>query len=99
MLTSLFADERGEIFDAPGWGALGQSGMEVVPCDRTNMIPLPPGSELMYLPGRTAVGIKRNGQVPMGRSRQAVAAILPVGYTRLLLPAYHKSLYFLFFRY
>ena len=91
MLTSLFADERGEIFDAPGWGALGQSGMEVVPCDRTNMIPLPPGSELMYLPGRTAVGIKRNGKVPMGRSRQAVAAILPVGYTRLLLPAYQRS--------
>ena len=91
MLTSLFADERGEIFDAPGWGALGASGARIVPCDRTNMIPLPPGSELMYLPGRTAMGIKRNGQVPMGRGRQAVAAILPVGYTRLLLPAYQRA--------
>lgn len=91
MLTSLFADERGEIFDAPGWGALGQSGARVVPCDRTNMIPLPPGSELMYLPGRMAMGIKRNGKVPMGRGRQAVAAILPVGYTRLLLPAYERT--------
>ncbi len=91
MLNSLFADERGEIFDAPGWGALGQSGKELVSCDQTNMIPLPPGSELMYLPGRTAMGIKRNGKVPMGRARQAVAAILPVGYTRLLLPAYERT--------
>jgi pyruvate-formate lyase-activating enzyme len=90
MLNSLFADERGEIFDAPGWGALGQSGAEMISCDRTNMIPLPPGSELMYLPGRTAMGIKRNGKVPMGRARQAVAAILPVGYTRLLLPVYER---------
>jgi len=91
MLNSLFADERGEIFDAPGWGALGQSGRELVSCDRTNMIPLPPGSELMYLPGRTAMGIKRNGKVPMSRAHQAVAAILPVGYTRLLLPAYERT--------
>ena len=91
MLTSLFADERGEIFDAPGWGALGQSGKEIVSCNKADMIPLPPGSELMYLPGRTAMGIKRQSPAPMGRSRQAVAAILPVGYTRLFLPAYEKT--------
>lgn len=91
MLTSLFADDRGEIFDAPGWGALGQSGRNVVPCNKADMIVLPPGSELMYLPGRTALGFKRQGPVPMGRGRQAVAAILPVGYTRLLLPAYEKK--------
>ena len=90
MLTSLFADERGEIFDASGWGALGQSGGEKVACNLADMIPLPPGSELMYLPGRTAMGMKRQSMVPMGRARQAVAAILPVGYTRLLLPAYEK---------
>ena len=91
MLTSLFADERGEIFDAPGWGALGQSGKEIVSCNKAELIPLPPGSELMYLPGRTAMGIKRQSPAPMGRSRQAVAAILPVSYTRLLLPAYEKT--------
>ena len=91
MLTSLFADERGEIFDAPGWGALGQSGMEIVACDRKDMIPLPPGSELMYLPGRTALGQKRLRTAAMKRTHQAVAAILPVGYTRLLLPAYEKN--------
>lgn len=91
MLNSLFADERGEIFDAPGWGALGQSGKEIISCHMADMIPLPPESELMYLPERTALGLKRQNIASMGRARRAVAAILPVGYTRLLLPAYEKQ--------
>ena len=88
MLTGLFADERGEIFDAPGWGAVGQSGDRLVVCHKADMIPLPPGSELMFLPGRTAIGMKGQSLLPLPRGEQAVAAILPVGYTRLLLPAY-----------
>ena len=88
MLNSLFADNRGEIFDAPGWGAVGQSGDRLVVCHKADMIPLPPGSELMFLPGRTAIGLKGQSLLPLPRGEQAVAAILPVGYTRLLLPAY-----------
>ena len=88
MLNSLFADKRGEIFDAPGWGAVGQSGDRLVVCHKADMIPLPPGSELMFLPGRTAIGLKGQSLLPLPRGEQAVAAILPVGYTRLLLPAY-----------
>ena len=88
MLNSLFADKRGEIFDAPGWGAVGQSGDRMVVCHKADMIPLPPGSELMFLPGRTAIGMKGQSLLPLPRGEQAVAAILPVGYTRLLLPAY-----------
>ena len=88
MLNSLFADNRGEIFDAPGWGAVGQSGERLVVCHKADMIPLPPGSELMFLPGRTAIGMKGQSILPLPQGWQAVAAILPVGYTRLLLPAY-----------
>ena len=88
MLNSLFADKRGEIYDAPGWGAVGQSGDRMVVCHKADMIPLPPGSELMFLPGRTAIGMKGQSLLPLPRGEQAVAAILPVGYTRLLLPAY-----------
>ena len=88
MLNSLFADKRGEIFDAPGWGAAGQSGDRLVVCHKEDMIPLPPGSELMFLPGRTAMGLQGRSILPLPQGRQAVAAILPVGYTRLLLPAY-----------
>ena len=88
MLNSLFADKRGEIFDAPGWSAAGQSGDRLVVCHKEDMIPLPPGSELMFLPGRTAIGMKGQSILPLPQGWQAVAAILPVGYTRLLLPAY-----------
>ena len=88
MLNSLFADKRGEIFDAPGWGAVGQSGDRLVVCHKADMIPLPPGSELMFLPGRTAMGLQGRSMLSLPQGRQAVAAILPVGYTRLLLPAY-----------
>lgn len=91
MLTGVFADERGEIFDAPGWGAAGQSWDAAVACNASDMIPLPEGSELMYLPGRPAIGIKKNRPMPMGRGKYAVAAILPVGHTRLLLPAFAKN--------
>ena len=53
MLTGLYADERGEIFDAPEWGAVGESGGTKRACDTADLIPLPEGSELMFLPGRS----------------------------------------------
>lgn len=91
MLTGLFADERGEIFDAPEWGAVGVSGGAVQACEKADMIPLPDSSELMFLPARTALGFKQGTVKTLGRNKFAVAATLPVGYTRLLLPAYVKQ--------
>ena len=91
MLTGLFADERGEIFDAPEWGAVGVSGGVARACEKTDLIPLPDSSELMFLPARTAVGFKQGTIKTLGRNKFAVAATLPVGYTRLLLPAYAKQ--------
>ena len=91
MLASVFADENGEIYDAPGWGAAGQSWNMAVACKAAEMMPLPEGSELMYLPGRLAVGMKKGIPALIGKGRYAVAAILPVGHTRLLLPAFAKN--------
>jgi len=88
MLTGLFADERGEIFDAPGWAATGRSGRACRVCRAEDLIPLPAGSELMYLPGRLALGARQDSLSTLGRKQFAVAATLPVGYTRLLAPAY-----------
>ncbi len=90
MLTGLFADERGEIFDAPEWGAVGVSGGTKRACEKVDLIPLPDSSELMFLPGRVAVGVRQGAIKSLGRNKFAVAATLPVGYTRLLLPAYEK---------
>ncbi len=57
-----------------------------------DLIPLPDGVTLSMMPDRLAVGRKRNGerQVIAQSRGWAVAALLPIGYTRTLLPAYAK---------
>lgn len=57
-----------------------------------DLIPLPDGVTLSMMPDRLAIGRKRNGErqvLPQSRG-WAVAALLPIGFTRTLLPAYEK---------
>jgi len=90
MITTLYADKNGEIFDAPGCHAVGRQGQDYLPLRPQDMIPLPEGAELMFLPGRNALQMK--GDTPqMLKGRLAVAVMLPVGYTRTLLPAYERQ--------
>lgn len=89
MITALYADARGEIFDRPGWGALGRVGEETAPLKPADLIPLPEGADLMFLPERSALGL-RHGRVSELPGR-AVAAILPAGYTRTHLPAFRSG--------
>lgn len=89
-ITALYADENGEIFDAPGFAAMGRIGWENVPLTPEDLIPLPESADLMFLPGRLAMGISSEGEA-MPITGQAVAALLPAGYTRLFLPAYRKE--------
>lgn len=87
MITTLYADKHGEIFDAPGCQAVGRLGQKLLALRPEDLIPLPEGAELMFLPGRQALQLK--GTEPQAlKGRLAVAAMLPVGYTRTLLPAY-----------
>lgn len=88
-VTLLYADADGEIFDAPGIAAMGRSGSENVLLNKNDLIPLPESAEIMYLPDRMPIGQKDGETMPI--SGQAVAAILPVGYTRLYMPAFYKS--------
>lgn len=62
------------------------------PLTLSNLIPLPDGVTLSMMPDRLAVGRKRNGerQVIAQERGWAMAALLPIGYTRTLLPAYEK---------
>lgn len=85
MYTLLYADKKGNIFDAPGGVAWGRSGTDILALDEGEMIPLPEGADIMYLPGRMAV--TRNGMSP----GLAVAAVLPAGYTRTYLPAFIRE--------
>ncbi|WP_094605371.1 hypothetical protein SPSIL_002230 [Sporomusa silvacetica DSM 10669] len=90
MITTLYADKNGEIFDAPGCHAVGRQGQDYLTLRPQDMIPLPEGAELMFLPGRNALQMK--GDTPqMLKGRLAVAVMLPVGYTRTLLPAYERQ--------
>ena len=87
MIYALYADENGEIFDAPGIGAVGRFCDEIRPLTPEDLIPLPDSADLMYLPDRQALGVDEEGNI-LPLIGQAVSAILPAGYTRTLLPGF-----------
>lgn len=88
----VYADKNGRIFDDPDILPLGRTGDLLTEIFEEELIPLPEGATLVSLPGTKAVGIdKKSGQtitVPGGVT--AVGALLPQGFTRLLLPGYVK---------
>lgn len=91
-LRPLLSDNSGEMVAVTGgWEALGQSGLSQGPI--IDWIPLPKGSTLMHLPDRPGLARRRStgqvGPVP-GAHTLAVAAVLPVGYLRLQLPAHQR---------
>jgi len=85
----IYCTPDGEIREEPHLQALafGDRPLEV-----TDLIPLPDGATLSMMPDRLAVGKKRSGERQvLSKSRGwAVAALLPIGYTRTLLPDYEK---------
>ncbi|GCE20188.1 radical SAM protein [Dictyobacter kobayashii] len=85
----LYVTQEGEILEEPRLQALSFGDR---PLKESDLIPLPDGVTLSMMPDRLAVGLKRSGQrqvLPQSRG-WAVAALLPIGYTRTLLPAYEK---------
>src|SRR5262245_65981092 len=66
----LVSDAAGRIFDHPRLLLAGERGGGPEAVDPGGLIPLPRGSDLFALPGRTPVGI-----VPGRRRRQVVARI------------------------
>lgn len=66
-------------------------GSSVRPLVQT--IPLPVGTDVIHLPGRLGIGLDRAGRArELGQGRFGVAAILPLGYLRMSLPAYIDDL-------
>ena len=88
-ITALYADENGEIFDAPGVIGVGRAGYDIVELVPEDLTPLPESADLMFLPDRQAVGIVNGELMPI--AGRAVAAILPAGYTRTMLPAFKRN--------
>jgi len=89
----VFADASGTVYDHPDYGALGRSGDLVTEILEDELIPLPEGATLVSLPGTRPVAVNlatgRMERVDEGDAC-AVGALLPQGYTRLLLPGYVK---------
>jgi len=93
MFKLVYADEHGHVFEDTAYGAVMRTGGMLVEPEREDMIPLPPGASLVVLPERAAAAVDRRGRfVPYPRTgAQAVAALLPQGYLRTLLPGYRPT--------
>ena len=85
----VYVTPEGEIREEPRLQALAFNNH---PLEARDLIPLPDGVTLSMMPDRMAVGRKRTGERQvLAQSRGwAAAALLPIGYTRTLLPAYEK---------
>ncbi|HBF36901.1 MAG TPA: radical SAM protein [Firmicutes bacterium] len=84
----LYADQDGHLYTDPELLAVGINGSQAEIADQS-WIDLPSGGEALLLPGRLPLGY-HEGQETMEvvEGYTAVAAILPVGLTRCLLPGY-----------
>ena len=93
----VFADEKGRIFDHRFLRAAGRAGDRLVEISEGDLEVLPPGASLVLVPGGVPVGVGRAGRFTAlekdpwkGGRVFAVAALLPQGYARTLLPAYAR---------
>jgi pyruvate-formate lyase-activating enzyme len=92
-MNLVYADRDGNLFDHPDYIALGRNGDMVTDIMDDELIPLPEGATLVSLPHTKPIGVNiQSGemQVVMG-DVEAVGALLPQGFTRLLIPSYVKS--------
>ena len=89
----VYADQSGRVYDHPELGALGRSGDMITEILEDELIPLPDGATLVSLPYSRPIGFnERTGKMePLNGPFSAVGALLPQGYTRLLLPGYVKT--------
>ncbi|MFD7525907.1 MULTISPECIES: radical SAM protein [Paenibacillus] len=92
-MNVVYADPSGNVFDHPDYEALGRSADQIVELLEEELIPLPEGATLVSLPHTRAVGINtETGEMEvLPGDYAAVGALLPQGFTRLMLPGYVKT--------
>ncbi len=93
----VFSDPEGQIFDHPYLKLAGRSGDRMVLPPPSELVPLPMGSQLFTLPGRIPIGWNEEKESFISSEKMevdgrqvdcaAVAAFLPPGYIRTLLPS------------
>ncbi|MFN3739302.1 MAG: radical SAM protein [Thermodesulfovibrionales bacterium] len=87
---AVVADRDGNIYELKGYCAAGMSGGDIVPLESSELIPVPDYTKFFYIPGSTPV-VYRQGRLISLEGAMAVAAFLPPGYTRTMLPAYEQK--------
>jgi pyruvate-formate lyase-activating enzyme len=95
MFLTLYTNESGEVLEHPQMTMLGRSGSEWVIPEQKEMMPLPRGASLVKIAHHIPVGLDSEDKLgyfeldPADEPRKAnaVAALLPQGFTRTLLPA------------
>ena len=91
MFSAVHSDRSGRLVVAADYAAAMSDGSAVGPL--VNAFPLPPGTEVVHLPGRAGIGLDRSGRArELGQGRFGVAAILPTGFLRVGVPAYVDDL-------
>ena len=86
----LVVNREGEIYDNPPFVAGGMSGGDVLPLSADDLIPLPEGSKLFFIPKGRPIGFNKQGDAVVVDRAYALSAFLPPGYTRTYLPAYEE---------
>jgi pyruvate-formate lyase-activating enzyme len=86
-MRACVARSDGALEVVPGLRPAARSGSRLVPVPAEDMIPLPPAATVAHLPGRRAFAMDAGGAPVQVPAALPVAAVLPVGYLRSLLPA------------
>jgi pyruvate-formate lyase-activating enzyme len=87
VFSAVHSDRSGRLVVAADYAAAMSDGSSVRPLAQA--IPLPAGADVVHLPGRAGIGLDRTGRArELGPGRWGVAAIVPIGYLRIGLPAY-----------
>lgn len=94
----LVSDVKGRLMAHPTLKMAGRSGGDIVPLNPEDLIPLPPGSDLMCLPKRTPLGYdEKSGEFvpvtegPQGEEVWAAAAFMAPAYTGFYTSAYRAE--------
>jgi pyruvate-formate lyase-activating enzyme len=95
-INLIYTDVEGNLHEEPELTAVGLNGEQVEVAD-SDWIDFPVGADLLSLPGRLPLGFNEaTAEMEVVESDEsetatAVAAILPMGFTRCLLPAYEMK--------
>lgn len=93
-LHAVFCDEGGHIYDHPRFEMAGLDGPEPKRVTEADVVPVPRGSDLMILPGRSPVGLDPDSGESVrieeweGKSVHGAAVFMAPAYTQTLRPVY-----------